>query len=76
MKIGVVSLGCSKNLIDSQTAMKFLTRNGHVFTDNPANADAIIVLEHGQIIERGNHDDLIAQKGRYYQLYTGKAELD
>ena len=40
------------------------------------NADAIIVLEHGEIIERGNHDDLIAQKGRYYQLYTGKAELD
>ena len=40
------------------------------------NANAIIVLEHGQIIERGNHDDLIAQKGRYYQLYTGKAELD
>jgi len=40
------------------------------------NADAIIVLEHGEIIERGNHDDLIALKGRYYQLYTGKAELD
>ncbi len=43
MKIGIVSLGCSKNLIDSQTAMKYLTRNGHVFTDNPAAADAIIV---------------------------------
>ena len=40
------------------------------------NANAIIVLEHGEIIERGNHDDLIALKGRYYQLYTGKAELD
>ena len=40
------------------------------------NANAIIVLEHGQIIERGNHEDLIKQKGRYYQLYTGKAELD
>lgn len=40
------------------------------------NANAIIVLEHGQIIERGDHDALIAQKGRYYQLYTGKAELD
>ena len=40
------------------------------------NADAIIVLEHGEIIERGNHEDLIALKGRYYQLYTGKAELD
>ena len=40
------------------------------------NSNAIIVLEHGQIIERGDHDDLLRQKGRYYQLYTGKAELD
>ncbi|MBR5341910.1 MAG: ABC transporter ATP-binding protein [Erysipelotrichaceae bacterium] len=40
------------------------------------NANAIMVLEHGEIIERGNHEDLIALKGRYYQLYTGKAELD
>ena len=35
------------------------------------NADCIMVLEHGRIIERGNHDDLIEQKGKYYQLYTG-----
>ena len=40
------------------------------------NADAIIVLEHGQIVERGSHEDLIKLKGRYYQLYTGKAELE
>ena len=40
------------------------------------NSDAIIVLEKGEIIERGNHDDLLKLKGRYYQLYTGKAELD
>ena len=40
------------------------------------NADAIMVLEHGEIIERGNHDELLAQKGRYYELYTGKTELD
>ena len=39
------------------------------------NSDAIMVLEHGEIIERGNHDDLIAQKGKYYQLYTGMFEL-
>jgi ATP-binding cassette subfamily B protein len=39
------------------------------------NANAIMVLEHGEIIERGDHDDLLAQKGRYYELYTGKAEL-
>ena len=40
------------------------------------NAKAIMVLEQGQIIERGDHDDLIAQHGRYYQLYTGQLELD
>lgn len=40
------------------------------------NANAIIVLEKGEIIERGDHDDLLKNKGRYYQLYTGKAELD
>ena len=39
------------------------------------NSDAIIVLDHGQIIERGDHADLIKQKGTYYQLYTGKLEL-
>ena len=40
------------------------------------NADMILVLEHGEIIERGNHEQLIAQKGRYYQLYTGAFELE
>ena len=40
------------------------------------NSKAIMVLEQGEIIERGNHDSLLEEKGRYYQLYTGKAELD
>ena len=39
------------------------------------NAQAILVLEQGQIIERGNHETLLAQKGKYYQLYTGPSEL-
>lgn len=37
------------------------------------NSDVIMVLDHGHIIERGSHDDLLAQKGKYYQLYTGNA---
>ena len=40
------------------------------------NANAIMVLERGEIIERGDHDDLLAMKGRYYELYTGLKELD
>ena len=40
------------------------------------NSNAIMVLEHGEIIERGDHDTLLAMKGRYYELYTGLKELD
>ncbi len=40
------------------------------------NSDLIMVLDHGRIIERGNHDELIAQKGTYYGLYTGAIEID
>ena len=40
------------------------------------NSDAIMVLDHGKIIERGTHDQLIEAKGTYYQLYTGAFELE
>ncbi len=40
------------------------------------NADAIMVLEQGEIIERGNHEELLSRRGRYYELYTGLKELD
>ena len=40
------------------------------------NAKAIMVMEHGEIIERGSHEDLLKEKGEYYNLYTGNLELD
>ena len=40
------------------------------------NSDVIMVMDQGRIIERGNHDELMAKKGKYYQLYTGMIEMD
>ena len=40
------------------------------------NSDAIMVLDHGRIIERGTHEQLLEMKGTYYQLYTGAFELE
>ena len=40
------------------------------------NSDVIMVMDHGHIIERGNHEQLLEKKGRYYQLYTGAFELE
>ena len=58
------------NLMKGRTVFVFAHRLSTI-----RNSDAIMVLEHGRIIERGDHEDLIAQKGTYYQLYTGKLEL-
>ena len=58
-------------LMESRTTLVIAHRLSTV-----RDANAIMVLEKGEIIERGDHDDLLAQKGRYYELYTGMTELD
>ena len=63
-----------------QKGMDKLMENRTVFViahrlSTVRNADAIIVLENGEIIERGNHDELLKLKGHYYQLCTGNKEL-
>lgn len=64
-----------------QAGMDALMRGRTVFViahrlSTVRNSDAIMVLDHGRIIERGDHDELIAQRGEYYQLYTGALELE
>ena len=64
-----------------ETGMDALMENRTVFViahrlSTVRNSKAIMVLEHGEIIERGNHEELLEQKGRYYQLYTGQFELE
>lgn len=59
------------NLMEGRTVFVIAHRLSTV-----RNSDAIMVLEQGRIIERGTHDDLIEQRGVYYQLYTGAFELE
>lgn len=67
---GIVQAGMD-SLMEGRTVFVIAHRLSTV-----KNSDVIMVLDHGRIIERGTHDSLIAERGTYYQLYTGALELD
>ena len=67
---GIVQKGMD-NLMKGRTVFVIAHRLSTI-----RNSDVIMVLDHGRIIERGTHDSLLAEHGTYYQLYTGKLELD
>ncbi len=67
---GIVQAGMD-SLMEGRTVFVIAHRLSTV-----KNSDVIMVLDHGRIIERGDHDSLLAEKGTYYQLYTGALELD
>ena len=58
-------------LMDNRTTLVIAHRLSTI-----KNSDCIMVLDHGRIIERGNHESLMKEKGKYYQLYTGMIEMD
>ena len=70
--IMLLALGLSSCAVKTVSRSELLTPT----LSTVMNSECIMVLDHGRIIERGTHDDLIAQKGTYYQLYTGAFELE
>ena len=60
------------SLVDGSTIQGYLTNMKKMILDLVRYSDIIIVMDHGRIIERGTHEQLISQGGKYYQLYTGR----
>ena len=73
-KVGVVSLGCSKNRVDTELMLGKLREAGYTFTAQPEEADVILVMQNGHIVEQGRHEALLAKGGFYAKLYHSQFE--
>ena len=72
MKLLCISLGCDKNLVDSEKMLGLLYEDGFTFTDDEREADVILVMRDGHIVEQGRHEELLEKKGFYAQLYNSQ----
>ena len=73
-KIYINTFGCQQNEADSETLMGIAEAEGYVGTDVIEEADLILVMRDGKIIEQGNHESLLAKKGFYHTLYHSQFE--
>ena len=75
MKIACISLGCPKNQVDLDVMVHILLSAGHETVADLADADVILVMKDGHIIEQGNHEELLAKNGFYAKLYNSQFSL-
>ena len=74
MKIACISLGCPKNQVDLDVMVHILLSAGHETVADLAEADVILVMRDGHIVEQGKHDELLARNGFYAKLYHSQFE--
>ena len=71
-RIGFISLGCPKNQVDTEVMLAEVASAGYEITPEDSEADIIIVMKDGHIVETGNHKDLMESKGFYYLMYSSQ----
>ena len=72
LKIALESLGCSKNLVDAEIMMGILNRKGYKLVGDFEEADIILVMNNGNVIETGTHEELLEKQGFYANLYNSQ----
>ena len=72
MKVGFISLGCAKNLMDTEVMLHRLVADGFEIVPDDIDADVIVVVKDGVIAESGSHEVLLQQGGEYAKLYRNQ----
>ena len=71
-RVGFVSLGCPKATVDSEHILTRLRAEGYSISGTYDDADLVVVIDDGRIVEQGTHHQLLARRGLYHHLYTSQ----